>query len=114
MTMQRQLLIVSILWAGLLPASGQTTNTWISSGNDFWDHFVAWSAGVAPTSSFALVSVTNANTKTVTIDYFTAGSFPGTLTISNLLLSAPAGSTNTLSIAPAGSNTPLRVLNRFT
>lgn len=57
--------------------------------------------------------ISNANTKIVTIDSTTSGSFSNTMTISNLVLSAPGASVNTLRLLNAGTAKPLRVLDSF-
>src|SRR5207249_10256326 len=68
-----------------------------------------WSLGVAPSITQSFTSITNAPSKTVSIDAVTEN-FPGTLTISNLTLFTPAGSANSLFLNNPGTNTPLRVL----
>src|ERR1043166_4448902 len=96
------------LWAGLLPAWGISTNNWIGTGDSFWSAPADWSAGL-PSITNALVSIANANTKLIQMGVGTTAS---TLTISNLLLSAPAGSTNTLVVNI--NNPPFRILNGLT
>src|SRR5437867_4840020 len=93
-----------LCWASSVHA--ETTNRWIGASGK-WEIGANWSAG-APTNSNAANFITNALSKTVTIDTNTTAS---TLTISNLTLSAPGSSTNTLLIATAGSATPLRIRN---
>ncbi len=79
-------------------ARAQTTNSWINgSGN--WETSTNWSLGTAPSPSDAADLITNTTTKMITIDTNTPVS---NLTISNLVLSAPAGSTNTLGIIDLG------------
>ncbi len=73
----------------------QTTNRWTNdvAGTWWWHTPENWSAG-APASN-QRVLITNANTKTVRI----AGVGPGTCsTVSNLIISAPVGTTNTLQL----------------
>lgn len=94
-----------------LPVADAQTNSWIS-GNGKWEAGTNWSLGGPPFSSES-VFITNANAKTVTIDTNTSASFPGTLTVSNLVLFAPSPSTNTLFLNSAGTGTPLRVFNNF-
>src|SRR5580658_4377422 len=93
-------------------AQGQQVNSWID-GSSKWQTATNWSLGVAPSLSDSADYITNANTKTVTIDATTT-STPSALIISNLTVSAPLGSTNTLSLTNAGTATPLRVLNSLT
>src|SRR5262249_9892419 len=73
-----------------------------------WENGVNWSLNVPPFSGHSLTLITNAATKTVTTDAATARGFPSTLTISNLVISAPGGATNTLLLAHGGS-TPLHI-----
>jgi T5SS/PEP-CTERM-associated repeat protein len=89
------------------------TNIWID-GNGKWETSGNWLLGHAPSLVESADLITTPGNNTVTLDAATAGSFPSTMTISNLLLSAPVGSSNTLSLSAAGTNTPLRVLNRLT
>jgi hypothetical protein len=62
----------------------------------FWDEGIHWSLGRPPSITDSSNVITNPTNKTVAVDFFTAGFFPETLTVSNLVLSAPPGSTNTL------------------
>lgn len=87
-------------------------NSWISATRGFWDDYTKWSLDVAPsTNGQSFILITNAATKTVTIDAFTSGEFPDTMTINNLIVSAPTGSTNTLLVSGIGTNLPLTVLS---
>ena len=89
------------------------TDSW-TGGSGKWETAGNWSLGAMPAISQGAVLITNAAMKTVTIDSTTAGSFPGAMTISNLLLSAPSGSINTQALTSAGLVTPLRILNTLT
>jgi len=88
------------------------TNSWIN-GSGKWEAAGNWSLGVPPTNTQSAVLITNAASKTVAIDATTAGSFPDTMTVSNLTLSAPAGSTNALFLNNAGVGTSAHILNSF-
>ena len=90
-------------WAGLF-------NSWVNPGSDLWQVGTDWSLSVPPDNTHWAIFVTNANTKTVTINATTSSNFPGSMTASNLTLSAPTGSTNTLFVAGVGTNLPLTVL----
>jgi hypothetical protein len=91
-----------------------TINNWTSATSSKWETAGNWSAG-APTNSNAANLITNATTKTVTIDATTTNAANvSTLTISNLTLSGPAGTTNTLQLTDAGTSTPLRIRNGLT
>jgi hypothetical protein len=75
----------------LTPPPSGTINDWTSSGDGSWTNASNWSQGV-PNSTQALVQVTNSVSKTVTY------AVTSVQTINNLLVSAPAGLTNTLSV----------------
>jgi hypothetical protein len=111
-----QMIVVAVVGLGWgLPASqGQTTNTWILSTIDYWYVNTNWSAGIAPSSTFGLVSIVNTPSKFVAIDSITTASHPGTMTISNLLVTAPVGFSNGLFLIPGATNVPLRILNTCT
>ncbi len=107
--------IAVVVWLmGAVVAVAQTTNTWTLAGSQTWGTGVAWSLGVPPTTSDAFVSITNAPTKTVTIDAATAALFPASLTLSNLTIAAPTGQLNILNLTTGGATTPLRVLGKTT
>jgi hypothetical protein len=84
-------------------------NSW-TNGSGQWETGSNWSLGVPPTNTQSAILITNAATKTVTIDATTSGSFPDTMTISNLTLSAPTDSTNTLFLSSAGTTVALHIL----
>ena len=89
----------------------QVTNRWTNdvTGTWLWQTPENWSAG-APASNQTIL-ITNANTKTIRL----VGAGPGTSsTISNLVLSAPAGSTNTLEIDDFESPGVFYIRNSFT
>jgi M6 family metalloprotease-like protein len=71
-----------------------STNAWIDTGNGLWRESARWSLGAAPTNTHSYLIITNANTKTVTVDALA----PWSLTNWFTTVSAPAGSTNTLSV----------------
>jgi hypothetical protein len=101
---------------GLVITSTQAaTNSWIFGGNDFWDTTSRWSLGAAPTSNDSADVITNASSKTITVDDVDSGFFPQELTISNLTVAGAvsSSSTNTLSLSNmnAGNPIPLQMLN---
>jgi len=102
-----------LVYLAFNPAVHAQDNYWDFDGSDFWDVAGRWSLGIRPTNTH-WVFITNATTKTVTIDAFTSGSFPESLTISNLTLSAPAGTVNTLLLDSPGLAVPLTISNAFT
>jgi T5SS/PEP-CTERM-associated repeat protein len=88
-------------------------NSWINPSNHKWEIASNWSAGVPPAGDQFGIVITNANTKTVTIDAATVSSnaINGCLTVSNLTV---AGTVNTLQLTNAGTATPLRISNVLT
>jgi len=91
----------------LVTATRAATNSW-TDGSSKWEMSTNWSLGVAPgTNGQSLILITNVGNNTVTIDAFTTNT-PGTMVISNLTLGA-----NKLSLNNAGSNVPLRILDRL-
>ena len=98
----------------LIPIPQNTsTNTWISATNGKWETSTNWSNGTAPSLADSADTITNASTKTVTIDSVSTNT-PGVMTISNLVVSAPPGATNTLLLDNVGTATPLQILNGLT
>jgi large repetitive protein len=99
------------LWAPPVQAQVNSyTNT--ASGN--WQAGSYWSLGVPPNSTQSGIYITNAASKTVTINSVTSSLFTNTLVISNLTVGSFAGTTNTLSLFNAGTNTPLQVIDGVT
>ena len=87
-------------------------NSWTNAGSGKWESATNWSLGRAPSASDGADFITNASTKTVTIDAATATNQGGIhMKIYNLAVSAPSGATNTLFLNSAGTGTPLRVMN---
>jgi hypothetical protein len=82
------------------------TNSWKNAGDGLWEAPGNWSLGVAPSSTDNKVYITNAASKTVTINASTSA---GNLTVSNLVIEAPSGATNTLLLS--GNTTPLTCLS---
>lgn len=89
-------------------------NSWTNSGSGKWETGANWSLNVAPYLGHTLVLITNAGSKIINNDATTAANFPSTLTISNLVVSAPDGTTNTLLLSHGGTSTPLRILRALT
>ena len=88
------------------------TNSWTNSVSGKWEVGANWLNGT-PSLANAADLITNATTKTVTIDAVTTNT-PSSLTISNLTVSGPPGTINTLQLTNAGSATPLTILNGAT
>jgi T5SS/PEP-CTERM-associated repeat protein len=96
----------------LVPSTG-STNSWINSASDKWESGVNWSAG-APSIIQPAVYITNAANKTVTMDGATVFAFPDTLAVSNLTVSAPSNSTNTLWLNSMPASTLLQIVSNLT
>lgn len=86
------------------------SNSWINSSRGYWDDPQNWSLGVRPTNSHSIL-ITNALSKTVTIDSYTTATYPESMSVSNLAIWGETGSINTLLSINSGTSTPLRVLN---
>jgi T5SS/PEP-CTERM-associated repeat protein len=97
--------IVALLLAGLDGFSA-SMDQWNISGGGLWSTGSNWSSNRPPDSTFTLILITNASSKTVTIDAAT----PDTnLSIQRLTISAPDGSANTLALTDVGTNRPLQL-----
>ena len=89
------------------------TNSWTMSASDKWETAADWSLGLAPINTQSIY-VTNSLSKIVTVDSTTAGSYPNTMTVNDLILWTLDGSINTLLISNIGTNLPLTVLVSLT
>lgn len=107
--MKRHRACLLLACLAVTPARGAfgQTNSWINPGSSRWETGANWSLSVAPTNTHSVL-ITNANSKTIVIDDVTSASHAGTLTVSNLFLSAPLGAINTLSLLNV-TNTPLYI-----
>ena len=81
-------------------------NSYTNTISDVWQTANDWSLGAAPSNN-PNVFITNATTKTVTIDSTTPSA---NLTITNLTISGPSGTTNTLSLTNGTGLTVLKVM----
>lgn len=95
-----------------------TSNSWKNLSSGKWETSGNWLPG-APSSSESADLITNTAApsfalKVITVDATTSGSFPSTMTISNLFISrVPATATNELFLNEAGA-TPLHILSDAT
>jgi len=87
------------------------TNSWTSPASGHWED-ATWSLGIRPAAD-QTVMITNGGSKAVGIFPTTVASFPGAMTVSNLTVSAPSNSQNTLLLNFAGTAVPLQVLEDF-
>jgi hypothetical protein len=88
-------------------------NSWIYPSGGYWDDFRNWSFGVRPASS-QFVVITNASTKLVSVDSYTSGVYPESMTVTSLTISGNSTTTNTLLLSNAGTTTPLCVQDALT
>lgn len=98
-----KLLLVSLIFNA---APLQAAEIWTNPQSGFWHVTNNWSGGLIPTSG-STVQITNAGTKTVTLNAETAAE---NRTVTRLTLSAPSGFTNTLRIADVSSISPCTIL----
>ncbi len=101
----------------LVPAGGsgppaQVVNNWTNPASAHWQD-PYWSLGILPASN-QTVNITNDGYKAVNIDSGTVSGYGGSLTVSNLQVSAPTNALSTLLLNYAGLGTPLKVLNGCT
>jgi fibronectin-binding autotransporter adhesin len=91
----QRLLAALVIFAAQNFAVHAQNNTWINAGDGYWTNAANWSLGV-PDQTFAGIFITNALSKTVTLDA-PAG------TISNFNMGAAAGTTNVLALVEGSS-----------
>ena len=83
------------------PQARAATNSYVSPGSGKWESPFNWSAGApGPGQS---VFITNEFSKVVTVDSVTATIYPNTMTVGNLLVSGPPGTTNVLQVLETGN-----------
>src|SRR5689334_5758615 len=107
----RFLSLIAVLCLSDLRGLAASMDVWSNSTAGLWSIGSNWSSNRPPDSTFTLVMITNAGTKTVTLDATTP---PANLAIQRLTISAPAGSANTLALANVGTNVPLQVSSGVT
>lgn len=105
-----RLLISAALLSALSAAA--VPNNWTNTTGDLWRASTNWSAAAAPTSASNVdpTQITNANSKTITID---SAAPVANLSLRGLTLSAPIGSTNTLALVNVPLGTPLTTSKAF-
>jgi len=86
------------------------TNSCVSSTGGFWQTTQLWSLANMPSIMQAAILITNAPSTTVMIDSMTANSFASTMTVSNLSVSPPSGSADSLYLDNTGA-IALHILN---
>src|SRR4051812_45355497 len=106
-------LVLVLLWGFVgSRASAQQANSWTKAQSGYWEE-PFWSLTVLPEAYQSAILFTNAGFKALAIGSETVSGYPGSLTISNLTVSAPADSHNLLLLNYAGLHLPLRVLESF-
>src|SRR6266478_267543 len=104
--------LCSVIWLIFIPRTfAATTNSWTNSISGLWRTASNWSSNQPPDSTFTYILITNASTKTVTLDPATAST---NLTIQRLVVSAPSGSTSTLLLVDLTTNVPLQLSSTLT
>jgi hypothetical protein len=94
----------------IIAASQAQTNSCISATGGFWHVTQLWSLAQPPSIAQPAILITNAASAIITIDSTTANSFTSTLTISNLSVSPPSGSTAALYLNNTGT-VALHIIN---
>jgi hypothetical protein len=101
------LIITSLVCSSL--TSVAQVNSWTSFASGHWDD-PSWSLGIPPAANQS-VMIINSGSKAVGIF---AGTAVGSMTVSNLTISGPVDTVNTLLLNFFGTNTPLRALKTTT
>jgi hypothetical protein len=96
----------------LATVSQAQTTSWIAPSGGKWERTNDWSDGM-PSIAQSAVIISNAHNKVVRIDAHTVRKFPDSLTISNLTINPPSGTTDTLYLDNTGT-IALHVLNGLT
>jgi len=95
------------LWFPALLLSGLSTqaqtNNWINTVSGKWEIMDNWSIGL-PNAAYTM-QISNAGTKVVAVDFTTSGNFQALMSMTNLIVSAPAGATNLLLVSNALAST---------
>jgi len=111
--------MILIVLLGVHPDTrAESTNSWIALGGGKWETNSNWSLGTPSINNgIVVVSSPPSLASTIIIDGLTAGSFPGSMTISNLLVERGGGlmhPSTRLSLTNAGTVTPLSILDTLT
>ena len=107
-------LIMAVAVNAILATVSQAqTNSCISSTDGFWDEARIWSLAKPPSIRQSAILITNDASETITIDSTTATEFKSTMTVSNLSVSAPYGSVDTLYLDNTGT-VALHILDGLT
>jgi hypothetical protein len=111
----RTIIAIGLGFIAVSAQAAPTTNSWDSASSHFWDQN-DWSLGQPPSITDGYDFITNAASKTVTIDENDTSGDPGELTISNLTVVGFGSSTNTLNLTNMneGAEIPLTILNGLT
>jgi hypothetical protein len=88
-------------------------DSWIKPTSGNWDDPSAWSLGVLPNSTGSVL-IANSGSKAVAINPSTPIDFPGSMTVTSLLIRGATNTENTLLLNNFGIGVPLTVLNGLT
>jgi len=91
---------------GVFNSVAASLNNWTNAASGLWRTGANWSSNQPPNSNYTSILITNAVTKTVTID---TGTPSTNLSIQKLTISAPTGATNTLALVDVTTNVPLQL-----
>lgn len=98
--------VFGVIAAHFFAVAALAQTAWINPSSGFWREAANWSAG-APSLAESLTLITNANSKTVTIDPSTP---LANLEVDRLTVSAPAGQTNMLLLENLAATANFRVI----
>jgi hypothetical protein len=111
----KTLLAIGLCLVTVSAKAAPTTNSWTGSSTNYWDNDGDWSLGQSPndTNVNGYTFITNAASATVFIDRDDPEFYYWELTVSNLTVGAPIGTTNTLSLTNMniGGDVPLTIIN---
>jgi T5SS/PEP-CTERM-associated repeat protein len=102
------LLLAGVCLAALMSLEASGAAIWTNAADGYWRYGTNWSTGRPPNLGLGGTYITNASTKTVTVDALT----PLTnLFINSLNIWGRTNTTNTLLLSDLGTNSPLVVSN---
>ena len=113
LTTQLDGLAVGWRYLGLTPTNStmdiQSITVTYGFGNSWINGAGKWETCIPSIADSAEI-ITNADSKTVTIDATTSGNYIDAMAINNLIVAGPGAATNTLLLDNAGTLTPLQIL----
>jgi hypothetical protein len=96
-----------------IPGTGSAagTDSWTNQADGLWSVGSNWSSNQPPSVTFSLIAITNAGSKTVTVDSSTASA---NLSVPKLTVAAASGASNTLALIDLTTNVALQVATLLT